>query len=136
MLRGAMVYFALVFLCGTVFGTVRTLVLTPALGPLGAVLVELPFMIGVSWLACRMVMRVFHVSGDRRVRAMTGLVAFVLLMGAEFLLFSTLAEDGPAHFLTAMMRPEGLAGLAGQVLFGLFPLLQASSAEPPSGAHG
>jgi hypothetical protein len=45
-----MAYFTFVLAAEFVFGTVRVPVLTPHLGEIGAVLLELPIMLAVSWV--------------------------------------------------------------------------------------
>ena len=49
--------------------------------------------------------------------------AFVLLMLAEAALGFLLTGQGVAGWPAAMSTPAGLAGLAGQILFALIPLL-------------
>ena len=50
-----------------------------------------------------------------------GALAFLLLMGSEAALAALLSGDPLGQWLAAMMRPAGIAGLAGQILFGLLP---------------
>lgn len=47
-IKAGVAYFAIVF----ALGFVRTLVLVKHLGETASVLLELPFMLGASWLAC------------------------------------------------------------------------------------
>lgn len=57
-----MLYFALVFGAGFVLGTIYTLHVVPHLGTRTAELVETPFMLGVTIVAARWVVRRFAVS--------------------------------------------------------------------------
>ena len=120
-------YFAIVFAAGFVLGTVRTLLLAPALGDLAAVLVEIPVMLLVAWAACRWLVGRFAV-GPRSVdRLVMGGVGFGLLMAAELLLSLALGRS-PAEFLAGLGAPAGAAGLAAQVVFALLPLVVARRA--------
>ena len=46
-------YFAIAFTLGFALGSLRVLFVEPRLGPLGAVLVEMPIMLMASWVVCR-----------------------------------------------------------------------------------
>ena len=125
-LRAGGLYFAAVFALGFVLGTLRALWLAPMLGALAAVLIELPVMLAASYGAARWLIGRELLAGrgfgSGQALAM-GLLAFVLLMLAEAGLADVLAGQGPGEWLAAMARPAGLAGLAGQILFALIPLL-------------
>lgn len=118
-------YFTIVFAAGFGLGVIRTLVLVPRLGdgPL-PVLVELPIILGISWLVCRWLLIRLDVVPSAGARLIMGGSAFALLMIAEATL-STLALGRPfATYVGNLIQPAGLLGLAGQLLFGTFPLLQ------------
>ena len=121
-LKAGAFYFAAIFALGFVLGTLRALWLTA----LPAVLVELPVMLGASWLVARWLIRRRMLAGQvltaGEALAMGGF-AFVLLMLAEAALGFLLTGQGVADWLAAMSTPAGLAGLAGQILFALIPLL-------------
>lgn len=122
-LRAGTVYFAIVFAAGFVLGTIRTLFLLPRLGPFGAVLVELPFMLAISWLVCRWLVVRFAVGELWTRRLLMGVVAFILLLAAEVVLSLTLFGGTAAGFVASFGTPEGALGLAGQVAFAAMPLL-------------
>jgi hypothetical protein len=128
--RAAAVYFALVFAAGFALGTVRVLAVAPCFGELAAVLCETPVMLGVSWLACGAAIRAFGVRGRGAGLAM-GAAAFALLMAAEAALAVAGFGRSPAEFLHAFGSPAGAVGLAGQVAFGVFPLLRAGGSDAP-----
>jgi hypothetical protein len=122
--RAGLAYFAIVLAAGFVLGTVRTLLLAPALGDLAAVLAEIPFMLLVALVACRWLVRRLAVRPHALDRLVMGGLGFVLLMAAELLL--ALAFGGSiAGFLKGFAEPAGAAGLAAQAVFGLLPLVVA-----------
>lgn len=119
------VYFTVVFAVGFVFGTVRTLLLAPAFGPLVAVLIELPFMLVIAWLACRRIVRRIAVPPDGAGRWIMGATAFALLMLAEYVLAVALTGVSLDGYLAQYRTAAGLVGLAGQIVFAAFPAIQA-----------
>jgi hypothetical protein len=93
-----LLYFASVFAAGFVLGTARTLLLEPALGPLLAVVLELPLMLAFAWWICsRLVRRQPRPSPGAAVAM--GAVAFGCLMVAEAALSLGLAGRSLAGHL-------------------------------------
>lgn len=127
-LKAGAVYFAIVFAAGFVFGTIRTLLLAPAVGPLVAVVIELPFMLTIAWFACRWTARRFAVPSRPGARWAMAATAFVLLMIAEFLLAYAFTRVSPQGYLAQYATLSGLVGLAGQIVFATFPPIQARRA--------
>lgn len=122
--RAGFLYFALVFAAGAALGTLRTLALVPVLGEVPAVVLELPVMLALSWIACGFVIARLRVPARWPVRAGMGAVAFVLLMAAEAALgILAFGRTAGAH-LAAYRDAPALLGLGGQVAFGLMPLLR------------
>ncbi|MGP9821090.1 hypothetical protein ACTZWW_13830 [Salinarimonas sp. NSM] len=119
------VYFALVFAAGFVLGVVRAFLLTPALGHVGAVVVELPVIIAISALVARWCVRRFAVPGALAARAAMGALAFALLMAAELALSVFLFGRTPAEHWAAYGRLAAQLGLVGQVVYGLLPVFVA-----------
>ena len=73
-IRAGSVYFMLVFATGFAFGIARTLLLAqyPELDRFTAVLLELPGVLAVSWLVCRLLVRRMKVPEGLRARATMG----------------------------------------------------------------
>lgn len=122
--RAGAAYFAAMFALGFLLGTARVLWLAPRAGAWGAVLIETPVMLAASWFVCGRAVRRWRVPADTPARLAMGAVAFVLLIGAETALGvigfgRTLAEQG-----AAFRSPEGLTGLAAQLVFAAFPLVR------------
>lgn len=118
-----LVYFAVIFALGFVLGTVRTIVLEPAVGDLRAVLLELPVMLAASWIACGVIARRLTPRPAWSQRAIMGATAFICLMAAEIALALWLFDSTPARLLVGWATPAGIAGLGGQVAFAVFPVL-------------
>ena len=117
-------YFLILFACGVVLGTIRTLILAPAVGPMVAVGLELPVMLGLSWMvAARLTRRRPALDGAGRRLTMGG-VALVLLLAAELALAALAFSQTPGTYLATLATPQGALGLAGQLGFGLIPWLQ------------
>ncbi len=121
-LRAGALYMALVFPAAVLLGVLRALVLTPALGPLWAVALELPLVLALAWIVARRLLRARRAPPGARIAM--GAVAFCLLMLAELAMAVLVFGQSPAGFGAAMATPPGLLGLAGQIGFGLIPLLQ------------
>jgi hypothetical protein len=119
----ALVYVATVFAAAFVLGTLRVLLVTPRLGELAAVTLEVPMVLGLSWLVAGRVLRRWPLPRPGQRLAMGGL-AFALLMLAETVLGITLFGRSLAGILAAMATLPGLVGLAGQIAFGLVPALR------------
>lgn len=115
-------YFGTVFAAGVALGAVRVTLLVPAMGEFGAVLVELPVILGLAWLAAGWAVRRFDVPVGLP-RLVMGEVAFVLLIGAEFALGVALGRP-PGAVVAGWATPAGALGLAGQVVFGALPWLR------------
>lgn len=121
-IKAGVAYFAVVFALGFALGVVRTLVLAELLGETASVLLELPFMLAASWLACGWALDRFAVPRPWRHRLAMGGVAFALLMSAELGVAMLALDRSPAeHARSYRSWPAGL-GLSAQLGFAAFPL--------------
>lgn len=123
-LRAGAIYFAMIFAIGFVLGTIRVLAVVPQFGETAAVLIELPVMLALSWAACAWLVRRFAVPRRTGDRLIMGGLAFLLLMSGEvgvsvFAFGRTVAEH-----LQTFRTADAQLGLAGQLLFAGFPLIQ------------
>ncbi|MCF1709875.1 hypothetical protein L0V05_13730 [Tabrizicola sp. J26] len=123
LLRPALAYTAVSFAMGFLLGTGRVLFIAPAIGPFAAVALELPLMLAVSWLAAGKVLQRWPLP-DRASRLGMGIVAFLLLMGAELALGRWGFGQSWVQLAYGLMKPAGMLGLAGQIGFGLIPLIR------------
>jgi hypothetical protein len=120
-IRAGLAYFALIFALGFLLGTIRTLWLLPAIGPIKAVLVELPLMIAASWLAATWLVGRFEVAtGNPRI--VMGALAFALLMAAEAALGILAFGETLPQWTASLFAVPGIFGLAGQLAFAAMPL--------------
>jgi hypothetical protein len=117
-------YFASVFAAGIILGAIRVMLVVPAIGDLAGVLLELPFLLGWSWIVCGWLLRRMARPVGLSERAVMGATGFMILMTAEVGL-SILAEDRSLTTWFSQYRDtSALAGLFGQVAFALIPLLR------------
>lgn len=123
-IKAGAIYFALIFALGFVLGTIRVLWLVPATGETAAVLIEQPIMLTASWFAAGWLVR-RHGLVTTGERAAMGAVALMLLFVVEPLLAYTLFGQLPQEWLAGVFTMPGPIGLAGQIAFGLMPLLIA-----------
>jgi hypothetical protein len=120
--RAAISYFALVFGTGFALGILRTLLLVPQVGSRMAELIETPFMIAVSIIACSSVIRRYSVPPTVLARAGMGLLALTLLIAAELALNGFLTGRTVAQYIADKDPVSGSAYLLALVFFGLIPL--------------
>ncbi len=123
LLPAALLYFTLVFAAGAVLGTLRVIAIVPVTGELVAVALELPVMLALSWIVAGLVLCRWP-QPDRAHRLAMGAVAFACLMIAEAGLGLLVFGQTGAGYLGALLSPAGLTGLAGQIAFGLIPVLR------------
>lgn len=103
--------------------------IVPVIGEIGAVVVELPFMLLVSWVSCKWVIRVFVVPRCMLPRITMGLTAFFLLLCAEALLSVFLLNLSLSQHFALYLHVTAQLGLLGQIAFALFPLVQTWAAS-------
>ncbi|WOE75659.1 hypothetical protein [Alterisphingorhabdus coralli] len=118
-MTAATLYTLTVFAIGFLLGVLRMLVLVPAMGEMGAVLLELPVILAASAFFARLYVNRYQL---RRVteRLITGALAFGLLMLLEIIL--TFLNGGSlASWMEKLMTAHGAVGLAGQLVFALLP---------------
>jgi hypothetical protein len=122
-------YAAVVFAIGFGLGAIRTILLAPRVGALAAVAIELPLMIGASWLVCRWLLG--RADFGLAARALMGGSGLAVLLLLEFGTATLVFGQAPAAFGAAQSTPPGLLGLAGQLVFGLLPLVVRPRTGPP-----
>jgi hypothetical protein len=123
-IRAGVAYFAIAFAVGFALGTLRATMIAPRLGETDAVLIELPVMLCVSWFACAWLVRRFVVAQEVLPRALMGGVALALLLVAELGLSVFMLQRTVVQHFALYGESSAQLGLAAQVLFALFPLLQ------------
>jgi uncharacterized membrane protein YcfT len=114
-------YFFVVFAIGFLLGTLRTLAVAPWVGDVAAVSIELPFMLMAAWIVCRRMAR--DVSPRLPLRLAMGATAFTGLMATELAVSAWFFDRAPAAWAAGMATTAGGLGVAGQIGFGLMPLV-------------
>lgn len=127
LLRAAAAYFGLVFAVGFALGIWRTLLLAPRLGERWAELLEMPLMVGASYLAARWVVRRFAVPRDARSRLYVGFAALGLLLIAELLVVLLVQRASLAEYVAGRDPISGAVYLLALLLFALMPWLVGRS---------
>ena len=128
-IRASITYFGVVFAFGFLLGAIRILLLVPILGETLAVLIELPFMIAISWMVCVRTLDYFSVPEHFFKRLTIGILALALLLSAELLLAIGLFDGSLQQFLSETKTLPGALGLIGQGLFALFPILHVNISQ-------
>ena len=119
----ALAYVATVFAAAFALGVLRVLVVAPRLGELAAVALEVPVVLGLSWLVAGRVLRRWPLAGPGPRLAM-GALAFACLMALELILATRLFGRPLDAVFSDMATLPGLVGLAGQIGFALVPALR------------
>lgn len=116
-------YCGIVFAAGFAFGAVRILILVPAFGSLVAVLLEMPFILGVSVVVADRLVGLRRVGDTVAERLTMGGAALALLLVVETGLAMVLTGQSLTQHLASYGRPDTLVGLAGQIVFAALPVL-------------
>lgn len=136
-LSAAVLYFALVFGAGFLLGSVRVPFVAPRIGERYAELIEMPFMFVAIYFASRYVLRRFGPRTDSAGLIGTGIIALLLLIGAELLLAVLLAGRGIVEYISSRDPVSGSVYLLMLLLFAAMPWLQARRAmkAPPAASQ-
>lgn len=118
------VYAIAVFGVGFALGAIRVILVAPRTGPTAAVLFETPLILGASWWLVRVSIARFEVRRAVPARLLMGLVAFAGLMLADVSLGRVFFGRTGPEYLVSLATAPGAIGLAAQVTFACFPLLQ------------
>ena len=121
--KAGALYAIVAFSIGFILGTVRVLLLAPRLGETTAVIIEAPIMLAASWFVCRWCVARLNVGPTVPTRSLMGLVAFLVLMLAEVGLGAVFGRS-LGDQLAGYGSPSGAIGLAAQVIFAMFPVIQ------------
>ena len=122
-IKASLAYFAVVFGCAFLFGIFRVLALTPAVGKTGAVVVELPLILGISWITSEILIVRFGVPRTLTQRLAMGGLAFTITMVAEAGLSIFVFGQPLSLYLESIWNLAGLLGLSGQLGFALIPTI-------------
>jgi multisubunit Na+/H+ antiporter MnhE subunit len=127
--KAGLVYTGVVFAFAFVTGILRTILLAQDFGltPVMAVLIELPLILIVAWIACRAVLRHMQVAARMDRRAIMGVVALATTLALEFALATMMNSSTLLQFMAGYGKPEVMLGLMGQIAFAAFPLLRMRS---------
>lgn len=128
-LKAGLAYALVVFAFAFVTGALRTVLLSQDFGltPVAAVMIELPFILIVAWIACGGVLRRIQVPARVDLRCAMGVVALVAIVALEFALAMAMSGSSFAEFVASYSRPDVVLGLIGQIAFAAFPLVRMRS---------
>lgn len=122
-LKAGLLYFAIVFGAGFVFGTVRTLWVVPRVGTRLAELMEMPIMLGVTIVAAQWTVRYLAIPSTLSARLTMGGIALVLLLVAEFGLMFRLRGLSIREYLVTRDPVSGTVYYLMLVAFAIMPVL-------------
>ena len=120
--RGALLYFGAVFGAGFLLGLIRVLWLVPQLGARFAELLEMPFMILVSFGAASWVVHRSRIPDSKSERMAMGVLALLLMICAELGVTALLLKAPISDVVTKRDPISGIAYVCALFLFGLMPL--------------
>ena len=121
-LKGALLYFAVVFGAGFLLGTVRILIVAPYLGTRAAELIELPVMLMVTIVSAKCLVQWLSIKSGLH-RLTMGSVALILLLFAEFTFVLWVRGLTIKTYFATQDPVSGTVYLITLVLFALMPLL-------------
>lgn len=126
-------YFAILFGAGTAFGLARVLFVSPHLGTLGGVLVELPVMMALAWVVCGWLADHLQVGPRLAYRVAMGGTAFVLFIAVEVALSLVLGGRLTEVSMNSADAWAPAVGFAAQAAACAFPLIRVGPFAVPDG---
>ena len=123
--KASLFYFAIVFGCGFVLGTIRTLWVAPRIGTRRAELLEAPIMLGVSILAARWIVVRLATLATPSAGLLVGVIALGFMLAAEFGFLLWLRGLSIREYLATRDPVSGTVYYVALGLFALMPLFFA-----------
>ncbi len=121
--RAVGLYFQIIFVLGFILGAIRVALVAPRIGDLAAVCIEVPLMLVASWFVSRWVITRTELPREIGPLLAVGLLSFLFLMIGEYVLASFIFHHTLDDYLAGFRTTAGSIGLAGQIAFGLMPLV-------------
>jgi hypothetical protein len=134
-LKAGVLYFAVVFGCGFVLGTIRTLWIVPHVGTRWAELMEAPIMLAITIVAAQWVVRRSAIPAKPSNRLVMGVIALGLMLSTEFSLALWLRGLTIRLYLASRDPVSGTVYYALLGLFAVMPFLLTLRPNPPSAPH-
>ena len=131
-LKSGVLYFAIVFAAGFAIGTLRVFFVVPWLGDRRAELLETPFMLAIAVVVARWIVRRPGAPVRAGGRLATGLIAFALMLAADFGLVLRLRGMTLAQYFATWDPVSGGAFLAALGVMAFLPLLLGPRGDPGS----
>ena len=119
--KAAILYFAVVFGAGFIFGVIRLLFVVPRVGIRTAELAETPVMVAVSFFAARWIVRGLPGRSTRE-RIMIVAVALVFLIAVEFSIVLSVRGLTVNDYIAHRDPVSGTAYLIALLIFALMPI--------------
>ncbi len=130
-LLAAIVYVTLVFGAGFLLGLIRVPFVATRIGERYAELAEMPLMFLAIYFSSRFVRRKYGQNTDSVGLVAIGVIALLLLVGAELLLAGLLAGRGIGEYISSRDPVSGSVYLLMLLVFAAMPWLQAQWSRPP-----
>ncbi|HEX7284971.1 MAG TPA: hypothetical protein VF532_02255 [Candidatus Angelobacter sp.] len=124
-LKAGLGYFGIVFTVGFVLGAIRIVLVVPRFGARTAELLETPFMLVISFLAARWVVRGQAVPLTTPKRLGMGMLALALMLAAEFGFVLWLRGISLSQYFATRDPISGTAYYIALVIFALMPVFVA-----------
>lgn len=121
-------YFTIVFGIGFVLGTLRILVLVPALGERYAELAELPLMLIAIYFSARVLLRKLPIIPNIGY-LYAGILALLLLLAFEFTVVLGLRDMSLQEYISSRDPVSGTAYIFSLLIYMLMPYILARRAE-------
>jgi hypothetical protein len=118
--RAGVIYFAVVFGAGFVLGTLRVTFLLPRIGTRAAELIEAPFMLAITFLTARWLVKHFALQSAALDRIAMGLIGLALMLAAEFGFVLWLRSISIAEYFATR---DPVSGTVYYILLGVFALM-------------
>jgi hypothetical protein len=123
LVAASVLYFAIVFGAGFMFGPIRIFWLEPRLGKAASVLCEAPFLLAVMILAAQWVPTRTGLTAERGSLAAVGICALFLQQLADFAVGTALRGLTFSEQVHGFATPQGLVYIVLLLLFAAMPLL-------------